>query len=60
MGGLVERQLMQAIGGITEPDVRVIMRVAQEELHVNQLERISTRTATASSPRAAPPPRICV
>src|SRR5579862_1888174 len=39
MGGLVERQLIQAIGGLTEPDVRVIMRVAQEELHINQLER---------------------
>jgi phosphate transport system protein len=39
MGGLVERQLIQAIGGLTEPDVRVIMRVAEEELHINQLER---------------------
>jgi phosphate transport system protein len=39
MGGLVERQLIQAIGGITEPDARVILRVAQEELRVNQLER---------------------
>jgi phosphate transport system protein len=39
MGGLVERQLSQAIGGITEPDARVILRVAQEELRVNQLER---------------------
>ena len=29
MGGLVERQLTQAIGGITEPDERVILRVAQ-------------------------------
>ncbi|MGA8709043.1 MAG: phosphate signaling complex protein PhoU [Steroidobacteraceae bacterium] len=39
MGGLVERQLIQAIGGLTEPDLRVIMRVAEEELHINQLER---------------------
>jgi phosphate transport system protein len=39
MGGLVERQLSQAVGGITEPDARVILRVAQEELRVNQLER---------------------
>src|SRR6204780_1840114 len=39
MGGLVERQLTQAIGGITEPDARVFVRVAQEELHINQLER---------------------
>jgi len=39
MGGLVERQLTQAIGGITEPDARVMVRVAQEELRVNQLER---------------------
>jgi phosphate transport system protein len=39
MGGLVERQLGQAIGGITEPDAKVMLRVAQEELRVNQLER---------------------
>src|SRR6202167_6496822 len=39
MGGLVERQLSQAVGGITEPDARMILRVAQEELRVNQLER---------------------
>jgi phosphate transport system protein len=39
MGGLVERQLAQAIGGITEPDAKVMLRVAQEELRVNQLER---------------------
>ncbi|HWW22202.1 MAG TPA: phosphate signaling complex protein PhoU [Steroidobacteraceae bacterium] len=39
MGGLVERQLIQAIGGITEPDAKVMLRVAQEELRVNQLER---------------------
>jgi phosphate transport system protein len=39
MGGLVERQLTQAIGGITEPDAKVMLRVAQEELRVNQLER---------------------
>jgi len=39
MGGLVERQLTQAIGGITEPDSKVMLRVAQEELRVNQLER---------------------
>jgi phosphate transport system protein len=39
MGGLVERQLTQAIGGITEPDSKVMLRVAQEELKVNQLER---------------------
>ena len=60
MGGLVERQLAQAIGGITEPDVRLIVRVAQEELHVNQLERLidencnrilATRSPTASDLR---------
>jgi phosphate transport system protein len=39
MGGLVERQLIQAVGGITEPDAKVMLRVAQEELRVNQLER---------------------
>jgi phosphate transport system protein len=60
MGGLVERQLTQAIGGITEPDARVMIRVAQEELRVNQLERsidedcgriLATRGPTASDLR---------
>ncbi len=60
MGGLVERQLSQAVGGITEPDLRLIVRVAQEELHVNQLERqidedcnriLATRSPTASDLR---------
>src|ERR1017187_8645811 len=60
MGGLVERQLTQAIGGITEPDARMIVRVAQEELQVNQLERsidedcsriLATRGPTASDLR---------
>jgi phosphate transport system protein len=57
---LVERQLTQAIGGITEPDARVMVRVAQEELRVNQLERsidedcsriLATRGPTASDLR---------
>jgi phosphate transport system protein len=60
MGGVVERQLTQAIGGITEPDERVMVRVAQEELRVNQLERsldedcsriLATRGPTASDLR---------
>jgi phosphate transport system protein len=60
MGGLVERQLIQAIGGLTEPDARVIMRVAQQELQINQLERsidedcsriLATRGPTASDLR---------
>jgi phosphate transport system protein len=60
MGELVERQLTQAIGGITEPDARVMVRVAQEELRVNQLERsidedcsriLATRGPTASDLR---------
>ena len=60
MGGLVERQLTAAIGGITEPDARVIVRVAQEELQVNQFERsideeccriLATRGPTASDLR---------
>jgi len=60
MGGLVERQLTQAIGGITEPDARVMVRVAQEELRINQLERsidedcsriLATRGPTASDLR---------
>jgi phosphate transport system protein len=60
MGGLVERQLIEAVGGITEPDSRVMIRVAQEELRVNQLERsidedcsriLATRGPTASDLR---------
>jgi phosphate transport system protein len=60
MGALVERQLTQAIGSITEPDARVMVRVAQEELRVNQLERsidedcsriLATRGPTASDLR---------
>jgi phosphate transport system protein len=60
MGALVERQLTRAIGGITEPDARVIVRVAQEELLVNQFERsideecsriLATRGPTASDLR---------
>jgi phosphate transport system protein len=60
MGGLVERQLAQAIGGITEPDEHIIVRVAQEELRINQLERsidedcsriLATRGPTASDLR---------
>jgi len=60
MGGVVERQLTSAIGGLTEPDARVMVRVAQEELRVNQLERsidedcsriLATRAPTASDLR---------
>ena len=60
MGGLVERQLTQAIRGITEPDASMIGQVAQEELRINQLERsidedcsriLATRAPTASDLR---------
>ncbi len=60
MGGLVERQLTRAIGGISEANEEVIVRVAQEELRVNQLEReidedcsriLATRSPTASDLR---------
>jgi phosphate transport system protein len=60
MGGLVERQLVHAIGGITEPDEDVVTRVAQDEVQVNQLERdidedcsriLATRSPTASDLR---------
>jgi phosphate transport system protein len=60
MGGLVERQLVQAVGGITEPDEDVITRVAQDEVQVNRLERdidedcsriLATRSPTASDLR---------
>ena len=60
MGGMVERQLTQAIRGITEPDASMIGQVAQEELRINQLERsidedcsriLATRAPTASDLR---------
>src|SRR6185437_558500 len=60
MGALVERQLVQAMGGITEPDEAVITRVAQDEVQVNRMERqideecsriLATRSPTASDLR---------
>jgi len=60
MGGMVEQQLTQSIRGITEPDARLIVEVAQEELRINQLERsidedcsriLATRAPTASDLR---------
>jgi phosphate transport system protein len=39
MGGLVEQQLRQAMDGVTGGDASVILRVAEEEARVNQLER---------------------
>ena len=60
MGGMVERQLTQAIRGIIEPDASMIGQVAQEELRINQLERsidedcsriLATRAPTASDLR---------
>jgi phosphate transport system protein len=57
---MVEQQLTQAIRGITEPDARLIVEVAQEELRINQLERsidedcsriLATRAPTASDLR---------
>jgi phosphate transport system protein len=60
MGGLVERQLGQAIRAITHADTGVGVRVAREEQRVNQLERqidedcsriLATRGPTASDLR---------
>jgi phosphate transport system protein len=60
MGGLVERQLTQALVAIAEADSRAIVLVAQEELLVNQLERsidedcsriLATRSPAASDLR---------
>jgi len=60
MGGLVERQLTQALAGIAESDSHVVIEVAQEELRVNQLERsidedcsriLATRAPAASDLR---------
>jgi len=60
MGGLVERQLTQALVAIGEADSHAIVLVAQEELLVNQLERtidencsriMATRSPAASDLR---------
>ncbi|HTW74241.1 MAG TPA: phosphate signaling complex protein PhoU [Steroidobacteraceae bacterium] len=60
MGGLVERQLLQAVEAITDPDEEAVVRVAKGELRVNQLEReidedcsriLATRSPTASDLR---------
>jgi phosphate transport system protein len=39
MGGLVERQLQQAMDGVTGGDSRAVLNVAEEEIRVNQFER---------------------
>jgi phosphate transport system protein len=39
MGGLVERQLQDALGGIDSGDSHVVVAVAQQELRINQMER---------------------
>ncbi len=60
MGGLVERQLSQALGAIVDADSQVLLTVAREELLVNQLERtidedcsriLATRSPAASDLR---------
>jgi len=38
MGGLVERQLHEALGGIDSGDANVILAVTQQELRINQME----------------------
>ncbi len=39
MGGLVERQLRVALGGIDSGDSEVVAAVAEQELRINQMER---------------------
>ncbi|MGB8694864.1 MAG: phosphate signaling complex protein PhoU [Steroidobacteraceae bacterium] len=60
MGGLVERQLGQALAGIVNADSSVLALVAQAEINVNQLERsidedcgriLATRSPAASDLR---------
>jgi len=60
MGGLVERQLAQALGSIVDADSSVLALVAQAEIRVNQLERsidddcgriLATRSPAASDLR---------
>jgi phosphate transport system protein len=38
MGGLVERQLRDALGGIDSGDSQVVSRVTEQELRINQME----------------------
>jgi len=39
MGGLVERQLRDALGGIDSGDTEVVAAVAEQETRINQMER---------------------
>ena len=39
MGGLVERQLRDALGGIDSGDSEVVAKVTEQELRINQMER---------------------
>ncbi len=39
MGGLVERQLHDALAGIDSGDAHIVVAVAQQELRINQMER---------------------
>jgi phosphate transport system protein len=39
MGGLVERQLRDALGGIDSGDTEVVAAVAEQEMRINQMER---------------------
>jgi phosphate transport system protein len=57
MGGLVERQVQDALGGIGNGDSHVIVEVAQQELRINQMERTidedCSRVLATRSPAAA-------
>jgi phosphate transport system protein len=57
MGGLVERQLQDALGGIDSGDSQGIDAVARQELRVNQMERAidedCSRVLATRSPAAA-------
>jgi phosphate transport system protein len=46
MGGLVERQLHDALGGIGSGDSQVIVQVAHQEYQVNQMERSIDETCS--------------
>src|SRR4029077_8812977 len=60
MGGLVERQVRDALSGIDSGDSEVVARVSEQELRINQLEVsidddcsrvLATRAPTASDLR---------
>ena len=58
MGGLVERQLHEALAGIDSGDSEVVASVAEQELRINQMERSIDEDCSRCWRRARRRPRI--